>query len=107
MSSVVLVILCIAFQQCKDDKPQTTAAAINSLELKRGEIVSCSPPGADKYGNVSFIVSVPPALRTDFNTAVALLYSFEYKKKEKMFAKIIDGAPDCAMACQRNKGKRS
>jgi len=90
-------MLCFAFHSCKD-KPQTNTAAISSLDLKRGDIVSCSPPGIDKYGNVSFIASVPASLHNDFNMAMALLYSFEYDESEKMFAKIIDQAPDCAMA---------
>jgi hypothetical protein len=34
----------------------------------------------------------------DFNIAVALLHSFEYDEAEKMFAKVIDEAPRCAMA---------
>ena len=42
--------------------------------------------------------SVPPGLRNDFNIAIALLHSFEYDESEKMFAKVIDKAPDRAMA---------
>jgi len=94
---VALVTLCIVCQSCKN-KPQVTASAISSLDLKRGDIVSCSPPGVEKYGSVAFISSVPASLRNDFNTAVALLYSFEYDEAEKMFARIIDAAPDGAMA---------
>jgi tetratricopeptide (TPR) repeat protein len=50
------------------------------------------------FGIVSFTASVPSKLQTDFNIAVALLHSFEYDEAEKMFAKIIDQVPDCAMA---------
>jgi hypothetical protein len=68
------------------------------LELKRGEIVSCGPQDGEMFGSVSFTASVPSKLQTDFNIAVALLHSFEYDEAEKMFAKIIDQVPDCAMA---------
>jgi len=50
------------------------------------------------YGTVSFTASVPSKLQKDFNIAIALLHSFEYDESEKMFAKVIDQAPDCAMA---------
>ena len=50
------------------------------------------------FGSVSFSASVPEKLRHDFNIGIALLHSFEYDEAEKMFAKIIDQSPDCAMA---------
>lgn len=81
-----------------NNKSKTEISAINSLELKRGEIVSCGPSDGESFGTVAFTASVPSHLQNDFNTAVALLHSFEYDEAEKMFAKIIDGAPDCAMA---------
>ena len=36
--------------------------------------------------------------KADFNLAIELLHSFEYDEAEKVFAKIIDENPDCAMA---------
>ena len=36
--------------------------------------------------------------RKDFNLAVELLHSFEYDESEKLFSKIIDETPECAMA---------
>jgi tetratricopeptide (TPR) repeat protein len=71
---------------------------IASLDLKRGDIVSCGPQDGEMFGTVSFTASVPDSLKKDFNIAVALLHSFEYDESEKMFSKIIDRAPDCAMA---------
>src|SRR5437773_2489214 len=50
------------------------------------------------FGTVSFTASVPENLKNDFNIAIALLHSFEYDEAEKVFAKIIDQAPGCAMA---------
>jgi hypothetical protein len=76
----------------------TNAPDISSLDLKRGEIVSCGPQDGESFGTVVFNASVPSDLRNDFNIAIALLHSFEYDEAEKMFAKVIDKAPDCAMA---------
>src|SRR5258705_3130730 len=97
MRAFALFALLLLLLSCKS-KNNTTISAISSLELKRGEIISCSPQEAEIFGTVSFSATVPAALRKDFNTAVALLHSFEYDEAEKMFAKIIDQAPDCAMA---------
>jgi tetratricopeptide (TPR) repeat protein len=69
-----------------------------SIDLKRGDVISCGPREGDIYGSVSFSATVPAAFQKDFNIAVALLHSFEYDESEKMFAKVIDEAPDCAMA---------
>src|SRR5688572_11746817 len=85
------------FFSCNDIN-KTESSAITSLDLKRGEIVSCGPQDGESFGTVVFNASVPPALRNDFNTGIALLHSFEYDESEKMFAKVIDKAPDCAMA---------
>jgi hypothetical protein len=82
---------------CKN-KNNTKISDIHSLELKKGEIISCSPQEGEIFGMVSFNATVPSTLQKGFNTAIALLHSFEYDEAEKMFAKIIDEAPDCAMA---------
>ncbi len=94
---LVFAGLCFVLYSCKS-KPQPETAAMSSLDLKRGDIVSCGPPDGEKYGTVSFSASIPSELRKDFNTGIALLYSFEYDESEKMFAKIIDKDPGCAMA---------
>jgi tetratricopeptide (TPR) repeat protein len=83
---------------CCNNKNKTKSAAVNSLELKRGEVVSCGPQDGENYGNVAFNATIPPELQNDFNTGIALLHSFEYDEAEKMFAKVIDNSPDCAMA---------
>jgi len=77
---------------------KTGISASNELELKRGEVVSCGPQDGESFGTVVFNATVPSSLRNDFNIAVALLHSFEYDEAEKMFAKVIDQSPDCAMA---------
>ncbi|HEY0733252.1 MAG TPA: hypothetical protein VGD33_12575, partial [Chitinophagaceae bacterium] len=90
------ILLYILLLSCNDNKPEPIV--LNWTDLKRGEIVSCGPQDGELFGTVSFSATVPDALRTDFNVAVALLHSFEYDEAEKMFAKVIDQAPQCAMA---------
>lgn len=71
--------------------------AINSINLKRGELVLCGPQDK-QFGTIVFDVSCPDEVKKDFNLGVALLHSFEYDEAEKVFAKIIDSEPECAMA---------
>ena len=87
----------VAFISCSNNKEDQSKDLIGSLNLKRGEVVSCGPLEG-QLGKTSFLATVPEKLRADFNMAIALLYSFEYDESEKMFAKVIDEAPDCAMA---------
>ena len=97
MRSLVLFVLFLLSIRCNN--PDTTKiSAINSLDLKRGELISCGPQEGEVFGTVSFASTVPASLQKDFNTAIALLHSFEYDEAEKLFAKIIDDSPDCAMA---------
>src|SRR5689334_6038853 len=83
---------------CKNKPTAISLPDINSLDLKKGELVSCAPQDGEIFGNVSFTASVPDSLKKDFNIAIALLHSFEYDESEKMFARIIERAPACAMA---------
>jgi tetratricopeptide (TPR) repeat protein len=83
---------------CQNETGTPRFADIASLDLKRGEVVSCGPQDGEMFGSVSFTASVPDSLKKDFNMAIALLHSFEYNESEKIFAKIIDRSPDCAMA---------
>jgi tetratricopeptide (TPR) repeat protein len=94
-----LLISCFLFIfiSCKNKNENQSPELIGSLDLKRGKIVSCSPENG-QFGEISFSASVPEKLRKDFNMGVALLHSFEYDEAEKMFAKVIDQAPGCAMA---------
>ena len=85
-----LVISCNNNEVRSDDK--------NMIELKRGAVISCGPQEGEIFGSVSFDATVPAQFHKDFNTGIALLHSFEYDEAEKMFAKVIDEAPGCAMA---------
>src|SRR5215217_2545528 len=82
---------------CKT-KTMNFDSAASSMNLKRGEIVSCGPQDGQMFGSVSFSASVPEKLRSNFNIGIALLHSFEYDEAEKMFAKVIDQSPHCSMA---------
>jgi tetratricopeptide (TPR) repeat protein len=95
---VTWYILFLSLFSCQDKTTTTQIADIISLDLKKGEIISCGPQDGEIFGSVSFTASVPDSLKKDFNIAIALLHSFEYDQSEKMFAKIIDRSPDCAMA---------
>src|SRR5688572_11235043 len=90
--SIVLIAI-----SCKTKTENESPELIGSLDLQRGAVISCSPD-TGQFGKISFSASVPEKFRADFNMAIALLHSFEYTEAEKMFAEVIDKAPDCAMA---------
>ena len=71
--------------------------AILDIELKRGDVVMCGPANK-QFGSVSFDLSCSEKVKKEFELAMALLHSFEYDEAEKVFAKVIDKEPDCAMA---------
>ncbi len=50
------------------------------------------------YGTVNFATSCSPAVKDDFNHAVAMLHSFEYDTARAAFLKIAEKAPSCAIA---------
>lgn len=94
---VLLGCTVLLFATCKNKNENQYEDSIASMDLKRGAVVACGPQEG-QYGETSFSATVPEKLLSDFNMAVALLHSFEYDEAEKMFAKVIDQAPDCAMA---------
>ncbi len=82
---------------CKNKKLSPSEEVIEQLNLKRGDVISCGPPDA-QFGSVDFEMTCDEKAKKDFNLAVELLHSFEYDESEKVFAKIIDETPQCAMA---------
>ena len=92
-TSFVLLVL----PSCNQKNAAPSAETINAINLKRGEVVSCGPPGK-QFGTVEFESSCSEKVKKDFNLAIALLHSFEYEEAEKVFAKVIDAAPETAMA---------
>ncbi len=93
-----LIIFILLLQgSCKTKDKNISSEEIKSINLKRGEIVLCGP--ADKqFGTVQFDISCSKEVKNTFNLAMALLHSFEYDEAEKVFTKIIDQEPGCAMA---------
>ena len=53
---------------------------------------------AEKLGVVEFETSCAPAVRGDFNRAVALLHSFEFRPAMEGFAGVLERDPSCAIA---------
>lgn len=86
--------LCAGCEGRRSIPPRT---AIEQLQLKKGQIIVCGTPDKE-FGSVHFDIDASPRVKSDFNTAVELLHSFEYDEAEKAFAKIIDEEPACAMA---------
>ncbi|HKO82405.1 MAG TPA: hypothetical protein VJU78_18475, partial [Chitinophagaceae bacterium] len=82
---------------CKQKNSQPLAEDIKAINLKKGPVILCGP--ADKeVGTVTFTISGGEKVKKDFNFATALLHSFEYDEAEKVFSKIIEEEPNCAMA---------
>jgi tetratricopeptide (TPR) repeat protein len=91
------ILLSAAIISCNNKNSTPSNELIKQLNLKRGDVISCGPPDA-QFGSVDFDVTGDEKVKKDFNLAIELLHSFEYDESEKVFAKIIDEAPDCAMA---------
>ena len=96
-ASLLSILISPFINSCRDKKT-IEPLTLGSIDLKRGDVISCGPADGEVYGMVSFSATVPEKLKPDFNMAIALLHSFEYDESEKVFARIIDKAPDCAMA---------
>src|SRR4030095_491265 len=82
---------------CGVNSSKPSKELINQLALKSGQFSSCGPPDKE-FGIVDFEMTCSEKVKNDFNIAVELLHSFEYEESEKVFAKIIDESPECAMA---------
>lgn len=90
-----LLIYFILFYGCgSNNQPAKEPTA--QLDLKRGPVIACGPSGQE-FGSVQFTSSCSAATQKDFNLGIALLHSFEYDEAEKLFAKVIDADPSCAM----------
>lgn len=89
----LLLLVCLS---CKEKNKVAVKGTTADIDLKRGDMIRCGPPGKE-FGTVNFSTSCT-SKSEDFNMGMALLHSFEYDEAEKVFAKIIDETPDCAMA---------
>ena len=68
-----------------------------ALSLKRGQVITCGA-GNQQLGSVRFPITGNQPAQEGFQLGLKLLHSFEYDEAEKVFAKIIDQQPQCAMA---------
>jgi hypothetical protein len=82
---------------CKDKKSTPAAVLIKDMSLKRGDLIVCGPAD-QQLGTVAFDITGTEKSKADFILGVKLLHSFEYDEAEKVFARIIDAEPGCAMA---------
>src|SRR5664279_5934111 len=82
---------------CKSKNSAPSKEVIGELGLKKGDVISCGPPDA-QFGSVDFETTCDEKSKKDFTLAIELLHSFEYEESEKMFSKVIDETPECAMS---------
>lgn len=97
-----LFLLCsgaiyLVAMSCNSAAKSPSSETIEALNLKKGEMIRCGPSEGN-FGSVDFLVTASDAVKKDFNTAVAMLHSFEYEEAEKAFGSIIKKDPSCAMA---------
>jgi hypothetical protein len=86
-----------ALISCNGNNSIPSKELIKQIDLKRGNVISCG--STDKQlGSVDFDMTCNEKAKKDFNLAIELLHSFEYDESEKVFAKVIDETPGCAMA---------
>jgi tetratricopeptide (TPR) repeat protein len=93
----LIIFILLLPGSCKMKDKSISSEEIKAINLKRGEIVLCGPPDK-QLGTVQFDISCTKDVKNTFNLAMALLHSFEYDEAEKVFTKIIDREPECAMA---------
>ena len=73
------VSIAIIFFSCSGKKE--LEKDIKALNLNSGDITLCGS-GVDQFGTVEFNLTCSDLTREDFNTATALLHSFEYAEAE-------------------------
>ncbi len=96
-SSGIFFILIGTILSCNQKQNQPAKKDISDINLKKGPVVLCGPPEKE-LGTVRFAVSGNENVKKEFNLATALLHSFEYEESEKVYARVIELDPSCAMA---------
>src|SRR4249919_1533086 len=96
-NSCLFLVAAFAILGCNQNSNKPSKEVIDQLDLKSGQVISCGPPEKE-FGLVDFDMTCNQNVKSDFNAAVELLHSFEYAESEKVFSKIIEVAPECAMA---------
>ena len=79
-----------------------TAAAVFALAfaaaVNAGDDEHHSHPAPEKLGTVTFPTSCTPAVKGQFDRAVALLHSFAYSASEQQFRAVATSDAGCAIA---------
>ncbi|MES2893740.1 MAG: hypothetical protein V4725_17090 [Bacteroidota bacterium] len=94
---ILSLFFSLVISSCSERKTTPAKEMISELQLKRGALITCGASD-QKFGQLDFETACDATQKENFNLAVKLLHSFEYDEAEKVFAKIIDAAPGCAMA---------
>ena len=97
MRNTIIVTCAVLIYSCNSADKAPTAETIESINLKKGNLIWCGPELAN-FGSVNFMVSTKPEIKKEFDQAIAILHSFEYDEAEKAFANVITKDPECAMA---------
>jgi hypothetical protein len=93
--TLLLPLIMLFILSCQAKREQQFENEIRSINLKHGDVALC---GTQEFGVVDFEVTCKDEVKKKFNLATALLHSFEYEDAEKVFARVIEEDPDCAMA---------
>lgn len=91
---LVLSLLCCS---CQQKKAAPSRQALNELNLRSGQLITCGPPN-QQLGSLTFPIACRAETQADFSLGLKLLHSFEYEEAEKVFAAIIRQQPTCPMA---------
>jgi tetratricopeptide (TPR) repeat protein len=94
---LLAILILHSFVSCNNTSSKSAGTIKQEIDLKRGAVISCGSTN-NQYGEVDFNITGSEKSKEDFNLGVKLLHSFEYDESEKVFAKIIDANPECAMA---------
>jgi tetratricopeptide (TPR) repeat protein len=97
LTTSFLLGLSLLLGACKP-KSQATAPETGPGSRQPLRPISVCGPAEQQFGKVAFGTSCPAAVQADFTLALALLHSFEYEAAEKVFTRITEQAPGCAMA---------
>lgn len=97
MRNALTAITAALVFSCNSANNTPSEEIIESINLKKGNLIWCGPEIAN-FGAVNFMISAKPVVKKEFDQAIAILHSFEYDEAEKAFAGVIAKDPQCAMA---------
>ena len=81
----VAILTC---SSCRDNSKAPSTETLNAINLKKGELVLCSPPDKQFVG-IGFETSCSEKSKTDFNLAIALCIHLNMMKQKKFLQKLL------------------